>query len=72
MGAEQTLALAETLLLELHPELLEKLEVRISSIFDWLKSRGWQIFDLHGRQIARAEYCDRIHTFWTVCHRLKH
>jgi FkbM family methyltransferase len=68
-GAEATLRTAKLLLLEIHPELLDKLSVHPSEIFDWLSSRMWRVRSLDGMEINRAQFCDRIHTFWTVCER---
>lgn len=66
-GAQVVLSNAKLLLLEIHPELLDKLNVRASDIFDWLAKRGWRVSTLSGKEITRSEFCDRIHTFWTVC-----
>lgn len=66
-GAEIVLGNAKLLLLEVHPELLDKLSVRAADIFDWLVERGWRVNTLGGKQITRSDFCDRIHTFWTVC-----
>lgn len=70
-GAERTLKQAAVLFLEIHPELLEKVNVSLESIFDWLAAHGWRVGTLDGVNMARAEFCDRIHTFWTVCERQK-
>ena len=68
-GAEGTLKSAKLLLLEIHPALLDKLNVSQKDIFDWLDKRGWRIQTLHGKQLTRSEFCDQFHTFWTVCER---
>lgn len=66
-GAEKVLSNADVLLLEIHPELLEKLDSKQGDIFDWLTRRGWDVFDLRGSGIDRAQFIDQIHTFWTLC-----
>jgi FkbM family methyltransferase len=66
-GAEASLKHARFLLLEVHPELLEKLSIPLRDIFDWLDTRGWRIQTLRRKEMTRAEFCDQLHTFWTVC-----
>lgn len=66
-GADGVLRNAKLLLLEVHPELLEKLNVAAGDIFDWLTTRAWLVKTLEGREITRRDFCDRIHTFWTIC-----
>jgi len=66
-GAETTLRSTKLLLLEIHPELLDKLNIPQSKIFEWLDQRDWQVHTLHGQRLTRSEFCDQIHTFWTVC-----
>jgi FkbM family methyltransferase len=68
-GAEQSLAKARLLFLEIHPERLDELGVLQSAIFDWLNTRGWKIETLHGDRLSFAQFNDKIHTFWTVCER---
>jgi FkbM family methyltransferase len=68
-GAEATLKSARVLLLEIHPELLNKLSIRQRDIFNWLDQRGWRVMTLQGKRMTKADFCDRIHTFWTVCER---
>jgi len=66
-GAEEVLNNAKLLFLEVHPERIEKLGFSQAAIFDHLSTRGWIPMTLQNEILGRAEFSDRIHTFWIVC-----
>jgi hypothetical protein len=70
-GATRTLAEAKLLFLEIHPERIDTLGLSQSGIFDILVKGGWHVHALGGEPFSRAEFIDRIHTFWTVCRKGK-
>ena len=66
-GARRALERAELLFLEIHPERLEELRCRQEDIFDYLSAGGWLLFGQMGEAVKRAQFADRIHTFWVIC-----
>jgi FkbM family methyltransferase len=70
-GATRALAAAKLLFLEIHPERIDALGLSQGAIFDLLVKREWHITSLRERPISRAEFVDQIHTFWTVCRKVK-
>lgn len=69
-GAENTLKHANTLLIEIHPEFLDKLNFSQSDIFDWLHIRKWRVQSLDRIDMKRDKFVDQIHTFHVYCERI--
>ena len=69
-GGEEALNTARLLFLEIHPQRIEELGFSQVEIFDHLSTRDWTAMTLQNRTLSRAEFSDRIHTFWTVCRKI--
>ena len=65
-GAQHVLNHARILFLEIHPEILEQLNVPQIEIYQWLADRDWKCTDLSGQTMTSSAFADRIHTFWTL------
>ena len=66
-GARQLLSRQPVVYLEIHPQLTAKLGYDHTACFDLLIPMGYQITEVNGCVMTRAEFRRRHHTFFTVC-----